>query len=69
MLDDPSGASDWLNIFRRNRIEGWQDVSYDQNTVIEEVRKERRRNCVLKGTGGLICGGMLCVGKLLYGKQ
>ena len=49
MLDDPSGASDWLNIFRRNRIEGWQDVSYDQNTVIEEVRKERRRELCIEG--------------------
>ena len=49
MLDDPSGASDWLNIFRRNRIEGWQDVSYDQNTVIEEVRKERRRELCFEG--------------------
>ena len=38
-----------VEYFPENRIEGWQDVSYDQNTVIEEVRKERRRELCIEG--------------------
>lgn len=49
MLDQNKEASDWLNRFRRNRIEGWQDVVYDQTAVIDEVRNERRKELCLEG--------------------
>ena len=49
MLDQNKEASDWLNRFRQNRIEGWQDVVYDQSAIVDEVRNERRKELCLEG--------------------
>lgn len=49
MLDQNKEASDWLNRFRQNRIEGWQDVIYDQTAIIDEVRNERRKELCFEG--------------------
>lgn len=49
MLGKNKEASDWLNRFRQNRIDGWQDVIYDQDAIIDEVRIERRKELCLEG--------------------
>ena len=49
MLDQNKEASDWLNRFRQNRIEGWQDVVYDQTAIVDEVRNERRKELCFEG--------------------
>lgn len=49
MLDKADEASKWLNDFRTYRITDWQNVNYDLQTVIQEIRKERRKELCLEG--------------------
>lgn len=49
MLGDAVSASGYLNHFRKNRIAGWQDVTYDEAQAIGEVRLERRKEFCLEG--------------------
>lgn len=49
MLGNAAEASDWLNRLRRFRIENYQDVAYNANDIIEQVRLERRKELCLEG--------------------
>ncbi len=49
MLGQNQEASDWLNLFREHRIAGWQNTTYGPAEIIEEVRKERRKELCLEG--------------------
>lgn len=43
MAGDPTEAHKWLNDFRHYRINNYQDQSYDTETLVEEIRNERRK--------------------------
>lgn len=49
MLDDASGASDYLNRLRRYRIEDYRDTVYSVNDIIKVVRDERRKELCFEG--------------------
>lgn len=49
MTNDAAGASKWLNLLRKTRIENYQNINYDVNSVIDEVRSERRKELCLEG--------------------
>lgn len=49
MLDDASGASDYLNRLRRYRIKDYRDTVYSVNDIIKVVRDERRKELCLEG--------------------
>lgn len=49
MLDDATGASEYLNLLRRCRIEDYRDTIYAVNDIIKAVREERRKELCLEG--------------------
>ncbi len=49
MLDDPSGASGYLNQIRHYRVDNYRDTLYSVNDVVEQVRLERRKELCLEG--------------------
>lgn len=49
MAGDQAEAHRWLNDFRRYRIRDYQDASYDEDTLVEEIRNERRKEFCIEG--------------------
>lgn len=49
MLDDASGASDYLNRLRHYRIKDYRDTLYSTKDIIEVVRNERRKELCFEG--------------------
>lgn len=49
MAGDPTEAHRWLNDFRRYRITNYQDKTYDTETLVEEIRNERRKEFCIEG--------------------
>lgn len=49
MLDDATEASYWLNQLRRTRIANYEDITYGNDRIIEQVRLERRKELCLEG--------------------
>ncbi|SKB95412.1 SusD family protein [Sphingobacterium nematocida] len=49
MLGDVNGANLWLNNLKRKRFVNYVDLNHDVSTIIEEVRRERRRELCLEG--------------------
>lgn len=49
MLDDATNASKYLNDLRKMRIKDYQEKTYSIADIIEEVRKERRKELCFEG--------------------
>ena len=49
MQGDAQGASNWLNQLRSQRIENYENVVYNTNEIIDQVRAERRKELCLEG--------------------
>ena len=49
MQGDAQGASDWLNQLRSKRIEGYVNILYSADEVIDQVRTERRKELCMEG--------------------
>lgn len=49
MAGDLTEAHKWLNDFRRYRINNYQNQNYDAETLVEEIRNERRKEFCVEG--------------------